>query len=171
MKIRSGFVSNSSSSSFILDFGHPVTDSDIRDFLSRHGSFFDFEKAVAEFKGDLTPLKEYIQNHGYKLDDIINELKDDYNSFNELKNEMRSIPYIKNLYDNRMNTAQKGIDNLMNAKDIDNLYIIELSDHKDENPNLFVEDPNYPDDDYGTSLEYTLQQDWDPAIKAVINNH
>lgn len=58
MKIRSGFVSNSSSSSFIVDFDGEPTIEKIKNILSSYGEFEDLDYSAKCFMDNLTLLTE-----------------------------------------------------------------------------------------------------------------
>ena len=63
MKIRCGFVSNSSSSSFVLDFGKKPDNKDIEKLLNWFGEFDNLQNSVEHFKKDMVELTdEYLDN-------------------------------------------------------------------------------------------------------------
>lgn len=143
MKIRSGFVSNSSSSSFILDFGKDaVTERDAKAFLEQFGDIT--EDMPEKFLKLLSKVS---------LEEYEAKLKD----YRKLASE-ENPGWLKSYYQERIEKIKRIVDYLKKGN---TLFRISLSDHSC--------DDNYLEMD-GDALEY-LMQCYSDASFEYFNNH
>jgi len=94
MKIRSGFVSNSSSSSFIVGLPKGMSDRERKDFLlkkmdvNKDSFFFFAAEGIADCIIESTPIKtieDMMEDFGY---DSLEDFKEDYPNFVDIFNRL-----------------------------------------------------------------------------------
>ena len=147
MKIRSGFVSNSSSSSFILNFDGEPTIDDIKSFLSDFAPFDDLNYTAECFLKEMKKLT---------IEDVEEEISD-YKNKSWASSELEDAKEKKKL----IKKYPKGI------------YEIWISDHSSEDPWAICrvkKDKNGQKIDW-ESLENNMQWSNNPHILKWINGH
>ena len=149
MKIRDGFVSNSSSSSFIIDFKKGnITESDIKNFLLSLGyEFDDIDYSTAKF----LELVQKVSLEKYE------ERLADYQTRFKKSNDN----WMKSYYNDRIEKIKHIISYL--KKSGNTLFEIDLSDNSNDADYIPVNEENYE------CLEYVLQ--YSDEVFEYFNNH
>ena len=158
MKVRSGFVSNSSSSSFILDFKGEPSIEELKEFLKQFGSFEDLDNSAQCFKNEMTELSEDYLNK--QIGEYTTSEKGSWGDYCREKRE-RYKQLLKKV--KASNTP---------------IYEIWISDNRDEDPWAIMNIKHKVDkngdkwDDYDC-LESAMAWDWDyiPEIIDYENGH
>jgi len=97
MKIRNGFVSNSSSSSFMVGLPRGLSDKEKREFLlnkmgvDKNSFFYVAAKGVADCIINSTPMKDakaLIDDYGYNS---VEDMREDYPDWVELFEDSRQL--------------------------------------------------------------------------------
>ena len=145
MKVRSGFVSNSSSSSFILDFNGEPSIEELKKFLKQFGSFEDLDNSAQCFKDEMRELTEsYL---GERIAEYTSSEKGSWGDYCREKQE-----------------RYKQLLEKVKASDTP-IYEIWISDHRDEDPWAIMNVKHKVDkngeewEDYD-SLENAMSYDW-----------
>lgn len=149
MKMRGGFVSNSSSSSFIIDFKkEDLTESDVKGFLLNLGYEFDnIDYSTAKF----LELVQKVSLEEYK------EILENYQTYLKKTND----GWTKSYYNKKIEKIKHIISYLKNSENT--LFEIDLSDHSDEYNYIPVNDEDFE------CLESILQ--YSNNIFEYFNNH
>ena len=137
MKVRNGFVSNSSSSSFVIDFHKgEITEEDVKDYLlSLNCNYTNIDFTVSRFMKLVN--KVYLPYYEEKLEDYKKSIKKENDA------------WMKSYYNERIEKFKNIISKI--KKSGNTLFEITLSDHSDDEDYIPANEDEYE------CLEFILQ--------------